>query len=66
MLNVLGGAAEFEREMILERQREGIAKVAKLPRVSGMGSATDLDISRANSGYDPLRTLDVTLPPSIR
>jgi DNA invertase Pin-like site-specific DNA recombinase len=26
MLNVLGGVAQFEREMILERQREGIAK----------------------------------------
>lgn len=26
MLNVLGGVAEFEREIMLERQREGIAK----------------------------------------
>lgn len=26
MLNVIGGVAEFEREMMLERQREGIAK----------------------------------------
>lgn len=26
MLNVLGGIAQFEREMMLERQREGIAK----------------------------------------
>ena len=26
MLNVLGGVAEFEREMMLERQREGIQK----------------------------------------
>jgi DNA invertase Pin-like site-specific DNA recombinase len=26
MLNVLGSVAEFEREMMLERQREGIAK----------------------------------------
>ena len=26
MLNVLGGVAEFEREMMLERQREGVAK----------------------------------------
>lgn len=29
MLNVLGAVAQFEREMMLERQREGIAK-AKL------------------------------------
>lgn len=26
MLNILGGVAEFEREMMLERQREGIAR----------------------------------------
>jgi DNA invertase Pin-like site-specific DNA recombinase len=26
MLNLIGGVAEFEREMMLERQREGIAK----------------------------------------
>ncbi|MCE6951542.1 recombinase family protein, partial [Cereibacter sphaeroides] len=26
MLNVLGAVAQFEREMMLERQREGIAK----------------------------------------
>ena len=26
MLNVLGGVAEFEREMMLERQREGVQK----------------------------------------
>ena len=26
MLSVIGGVAEFEREMMLERQREGIAK----------------------------------------
>jgi len=26
MLSVVGGVAEFEREMMLERQREGIAK----------------------------------------
>jgi DNA invertase Pin-like site-specific DNA recombinase len=26
MLNVIGSAAQFEREMMLERQREGIAK----------------------------------------
>ena len=26
MLTILGGVAEFERETMLERQREGIAK----------------------------------------
>lgn len=29
MLNVLGAVAQFEREMMLERQREGIAKAKK-------------------------------------
>ena len=28
MLTVLGGIAQFEREMMLERQREGVAKAA--------------------------------------
>jgi hypothetical protein len=29
MLNVMGGVAQFEREMMLERQREGIAKAKR-------------------------------------
>ena len=29
VLNVLGSVAQFEREMMLERQREGIAKAKK-------------------------------------
>jgi DNA invertase Pin-like site-specific DNA recombinase len=32
MLNVLGSTAQFERELMLERQREGIAKAK--PRAS--------------------------------
>ena len=35
MLNVLGGVAEFEREMMLERQREGIAKAKAEGRYKG-------------------------------
>jgi DNA invertase Pin-like site-specific DNA recombinase len=35
MLNVLGGVAEFEREMMLERQREGIAKAKGEGRYKG-------------------------------
>lgn len=35
MLNVLGGVAQFEREMMLERQREGIAKAKSLGRYKG-------------------------------
>jgi DNA invertase Pin-like site-specific DNA recombinase len=35
MLNVLGGVAQFEREIMLERQREGIAKAKREGRYSG-------------------------------
>lgn len=42
MLNVLGSVAEFERAMMLERQREGIAKakvegkyLGRAPKISG-------------------------------
>jgi DNA invertase Pin-like site-specific DNA recombinase len=35
MLTVLGGVAEFEREMMLERQREGIAKAKDAGRFRG-------------------------------
>ncbi|MCB8819553.1 recombinase family protein [Microvirga rosea] len=35
MLNVLGSVAQFEREMMLERQREGIAKAKAEKRYKG-------------------------------
>ena len=35
MLNVLGSVAQFEREMMLERQREGIAKAKALGKYKG-------------------------------
>lgn len=35
MLNILGGVAEFEREIMLERQREGIAKAKLEGRYKG-------------------------------
>jgi DNA invertase Pin-like site-specific DNA recombinase len=35
MLNILGGVAQFEREMMLERQREGIAKAKGEGRYKG-------------------------------
>lgn len=35
MLNVLGAVAQFEREMMLERQREGIAKAKTEGRYKG-------------------------------
>jgi DNA invertase Pin-like site-specific DNA recombinase len=38
VLTVLGGIAEFEREMLLERQREGIAKARAEGRYKGRKS----------------------------
>ncbi|ARE39230.1 Site-specific recombinase, resolvase family [Rhodovulum sp. P5] len=35
MLTVLGGVAEFEREIMLERQREGIAKAKAAGKYKG-------------------------------
>ena len=35
MLNLLGGVAQFEREVMLERQREGIAKAKEEGRYKG-------------------------------
>ena len=35
MLNVIGSVAQFEREMMLERQREGIQKAKGLGRYKG-------------------------------
>ncbi|OUD10011.1 DNA invertase [Marivivens niveibacter] len=35
MINLLGSIAEFEREIMLERQREGIAKAKALGRYKG-------------------------------
>ena len=35
MLNVLGAVAQFERELMLERQREGIAKAKALGKYKG-------------------------------
>ena len=37
MLTVLGGIAQFEREMMLERQREGIAKAKNEGKYKGRG-----------------------------
>jgi DNA invertase Pin-like site-specific DNA recombinase len=40
MLNVLGSVAQFEREMMLERQREGIAKAKAEGRYRGRPAYT--------------------------
>jgi DNA invertase Pin-like site-specific DNA recombinase len=42
MLAMLGAAAQFEREMMLERQREGIAKAKSAGRYTGVKDANPL------------------------
>ena len=41
MLNVLGSVAQFEREMMLERQREGIAKAKAEGKYKGRKPLSD-------------------------
>lgn len=41
MLNMLGSVAQFEREMMLERQREGIAKAKAEGKYTGRPRTTD-------------------------
>ncbi|CAA2141329.1 recombinase family protein [Hyphomicrobium sp. ghe19] len=41
MLNVMGGVAQFEREMMLERQREGIAKAKAEGKYKGRKPIAD-------------------------
>jgi DNA invertase Pin-like site-specific DNA recombinase len=48
MLTVLGAIAQFEREMMLERQREGIAKAKSEGRYKGRKA---LDDQRRNSVF---------------
>jgi len=41
MLTVLGGVAQFEREMMLERQREGVAKAKAAGKYKGRKPVDD-------------------------
>src|SRR3546814_6109684 len=47
MLNLLGSIAEFERELMLERQREGIAKAKAEGKFKGR-APTAREIGRAH------------------
>src|SRR6187455_3297627 len=42
MLTVLGGIAQFEREMMLERQREGVAKAKAAGKYKGRKPTPDV------------------------
>lgn len=47
MLNVLGSVAQFEREMMLERQRDGIAKAKTEGKYKGRKSAFSRERAQA-------------------
>jgi DNA invertase Pin-like site-specific DNA recombinase len=55
MLNVLGSVAQFEREIMLERQREGIAKAKAEGRYKGRAPTardqSDRIMSLVNQGW---------------
>lgn len=55
MLTVLGAIAEFERELMLERQREGIAKAQAEGKYKGRPSSIDREavIGRLEKGDSP-------------
>ena len=57
MLTVLGGIAEFEREIMLERQREGIAKAKAAGKYKGRKPTAQLRskevLEMHNSGVGP-------------
>ncbi|WP_171212872.1 recombinase family protein [Ruegeria sp. HKCCA5426] len=57
MLTVLGGIAEFEREIMLERQREGIAKAKAAGKYKGRKptarAKTDQVLKLIQSGVGP-------------
>ncbi len=49
MLNVLGSVAQFEREMMLERQLEGIAKAKALGKYKGRKPTAQLKADQINA-----------------
>ena len=50
MLTVLGGIAQFEREMMLERQREGVAKAKAAGKYKGRKPTPDVIRHQAGGG----------------
>lgn len=69
MLNVLGAVSQFEREMMLERQREGIAKAKADGRYKGRHPSARLkgqDIQRMASEGQTKREIAIALGISER
>jgi DNA invertase Pin-like site-specific DNA recombinase len=60
MLNVLGSVAQFEREMMLERQREGIAKAKAEGKYSGRKPLRDDVVAKVREMHaDKRRPTDI-------
>ena len=67
MLTILAGVATWEREIMLERQREGIAKAKAAGKYKGAPSAS----TRRRSGncgpsWVPRRSRSVSASPGVR
>jgi DNA invertase Pin-like site-specific DNA recombinase len=60
MLTVLGGVAQLEREMMLERQREGIAKAKSAGKYKGR---KPIALERSKMLYGSQRTLQAKSSP---
>ena len=54
MLNVLGSVAQFEREVMLERQREGIAKAKGEGRYKGRAPTAKAKAARRRGAAHPI------------
>ena len=60
MLNVLGSVAQFEREMMLERQREGIAKAKAEGKYRGRKPLSDDVVAKVREMHaDKRRPTDI-------
>jgi DNA invertase Pin-like site-specific DNA recombinase len=60
MLNVLGSVAEFERCMMLERQREGIAKAKRDGKYKGRKPLANEIVAKVRSMHrDKRRPTDI-------
>ena len=66
-LNVMSSVAQFEREMMLERQREGIAKAkaegkykGRAPTARGKASAVKALLAQGMDKTDIAKNLDIS------
>lgn len=58
LLTIFGGIAEFERELISERTKDGLKSARARGRIGGRPKVNQIQINRALKLYD-MKTLDV-------